>query len=104
MTYPCPVQVVRLGDDLVLAAIGGETCVDYSLRLKRELAGKTAVWVAGYSNDVMGYIPSRRVREEGGYEAIEAMRYSRTHPAPWAPTLEEKIIGKVHELDRGLSR
>jgi hypothetical protein len=32
-----------------------------------------------------------------------AMRYSRTHPAPWAPTLEEIIIGKVHELDRGLN-
>lgn len=103
-TYPCPVQVVRFGDDLVLAAIGGETCVDYSLRLKKELAGKAAVWVAGYSNDVMGYVPSRRVREEGGYEATEAMRYSRTHPAPWAPSLEEKIIGKVHELDRTLGR
>src|SRR5262249_9128650 len=84
--------------------IGGETCVDYSRGLKKELAGRAAVWVAGYSNDVMGYIPSRRVREEGGYEATEAMRSSRTHPAPWAPTLEEKIIGKVHELDRGLSR
>jgi hypothetical protein len=101
--YPCPVQVVRFDDDLLLVALGGETCVDYSLRLKKELAGKAAVWVAGYSNDVMGYIPSRRVREEGGYEATEAMRASRTHPAPWAPTLEEKIIGKVHELDRGLT-
>jgi hypothetical protein len=102
-TYPCPVQVIRFGDDIVLAAIGGETCVDYSLRLKKELAGKASVWVAGYSNDVMGYIPSRRVREEGGYEATEAMRFSRTHPAPWAPTLEEKIIGKVHELNKSLT-
>lgn len=102
--YPCPVQVLHFGQDLVLVAIGGETCVDYSLRVKKELAGKATVWVAGYSNDVMGYIPSRRVREEGGYEATEAMRYSRTHPAPWAPTLEERIIGKVHELDRSLSR
>ncbi|WP_435020796.1 neutral/alkaline non-lysosomal ceramidase N-terminal domain-containing protein [Tundrisphaera sp. TA3] len=103
-SYPCPVQVVRLGDDLVLAALGGETCVDYSLRLKRELAGGAAVWVAGYSNDVMGYVPSRRVREEGGYEATEAMRYSRIHPGPWSPTLEEKIIAKVHELDARLGR
>jgi hypothetical protein len=103
-SYPCPVQVVRFGADLVLAAIGGETCIDYALRLKKELAGQAAVWVAGYSNDVMGYIPSRRVREEGGYEAGGAMRFSSTHPGPWAPTLEEKIIGKVHELDRSLDR
>lgn len=38
-SYPCPVQFIRFGDDLVLAALGGETVIDYSLRLKRELAG-----------------------------------------------------------------
>jgi hypothetical protein len=103
-TYPCPVQVIHFGDDIVLVAIGGETCVDYSLRLKKELAGKAAVWIAGYSNDVMGYIPSKRVREEGGYEAETAMRFSSTHPGPWAPTLEEKIIGKVHELHARLAK
>jgi hypothetical protein len=101
-SYPCPVQVIRFGDDLVLVAIGGETLVDYSLRLKRELAGPAAVWIAGYSNDVMGYLPSKRVREEGGYEAEGAMKYSSTHPGPWATSLEERIIGKVHELDRAL--
>ncbi|MBI3880126.1 MAG: neutral/alkaline non-lysosomal ceramidase N-terminal domain-containing protein [Verrucomicrobia bacterium] len=105
-TYPCPVQVIHFGDDIVLVAIGGETCVDYSLRLKTELGAKSkaAIWIAGYSNDVMGYVPSKRVRLEGGYEAESAMRYSGTHPGPWAPTLEERIIGKVHELDRRLHR
>lgn len=101
-TYPCPVQVIHFGDDLLLVALGGETCVDYSLRLKKEFAGPAAVWIAGYSNDVMGYIPSRRVRLEGGYEAETAMRFSASHPGPWAPTLEEKIIGKAHELNTRL--
>ena len=101
--YPYPVQVAHFGGDLVIAALGGEVVVDYSLRLKKELAGKAAVWIAGYSNDVMGYIPSRRVREEGGYEGGEAMRFSATHPGPWSPELEEKIVGKVHELHRHLS-
>jgi hypothetical protein len=100
--YPYPVQVVHFGEDLVLTALGGEIVVDYSLRLKKELAGKAAVWIAGYSNDVMGYIPSKRVREEGGYEGADATRYT-THPAPWAPELEEKIVAKVHELHRQLS-
>ncbi len=101
-SYPCPVQVVHFGDEIVFVALGGETCVDYSLRLKMELFGSAAVWVAGYSNDLMAYIPSRRVRLEGGYEGETAMRYSSVHPGPWAPTLEEKIIGKAHELHRGL--
>lgn len=100
-SYPYPVQVAHFGGDLVLVALGGEVVVDYALRLKKELAGKGAVWIAGYSNDVMGYIPSRRVREEGGYEGETAMRYT-SHPGPWAPELEEVIVGDVHELDRQL--
>ena len=101
-SYPFPVQVVRIGDGLTLVGLGGETVVDYSLRLKRELGGK--VWVAGYCNDVMAYIPSKRVLLEGGYEAGGAMRYFRTtvHPAYWHESLEERIIAKVHELNRRL--
>lgn len=102
-SYPCPVQVVRIGDDFVLAALGGEVVVDYSLRLQRELTGPI-VWVAAYSNEVFAYIPSRRVLTEGGYEAGGAMDFSPTHPGPWAPSVEERIIAKVHELDGRLRR
>ena len=89
-----PVQVVRFGQDLTLVALGSEVVVDYSLRLKKELAGPAAVWVAGYSNDYTGYIPSLRVLKEGGYEA----------QAGWAESVEERIVGKVHELHRRLSK
>ena len=91
MTYPCPVQMVRFGRDLTLIAIGGETCVDYSLRLKRELAG-SAVWVAGYSNDVFTYLPSARVRKEGGYEAGGASVWE-TITGPFTETCEDRVIG-----------
>lgn len=106
--YACPVQVVKFGDGLTLVALPGETVVDYSLRLKRELAGGAAgpaIWVAGYSNDVFAYVPSRRVLEEGGYEAGGAMRYMSTvlQPGPFAPTVEERIVAKVHELHRRLT-
>jgi hypothetical protein len=88
-----PVQVIRLGDDMTLVTLGAEVVVDYSLRLKRELAGKAVVWVAGYSNDYGGYIPSLRVLKEGGYEAPD-----------YKPDIEERIVGKVHELYNRLSR
>jgi hypothetical protein len=89
--FAYPVQVIRFGDDLMLVALGNEVVVDYSLRLKSELAtgDGPAVWVAGYSNVYAGYIPSQRVLLEGGYEA---------RSRPWKPELEERIIGKVHEL------
>jgi neutral ceramidase len=101
---PCPVQVVRLGKELTLVAIGGEVVVDYSLRLKRELQGPAAVWVAGYSNDVFGYLGSRRVIQEGGYEGGGANTRILNHPGPFTLDAEEKIVGKVHELNRRLER
>ncbi len=101
--YPYPVQVVRFGDAVTMVALGGEVVVDYALRLKKELAGP-AVWVAGYSNDVMGYIPSVRVLKEGGYEGGGAMRFSTTHPGPWAESTEERIVKQVLELNRKLSK
>lgn len=101
-SYPAPVQVVKLGKEITLIALPGETVVDYSLRLKRELTtpGGPAIWVAGYSNDVFAYVPSRRVLEEGGYEGGGAMRYFTAimHPGPFAPDIEERLIGKVKEL------
>lgn len=97
-TYSYPIQVVRFGDDLTLVALGGETVVDYSRRLKREWED-TPLWVAGYSNDVFGYVPSLRVLQEGGYEAGGAMLYTPL-PGPFAPTVEERIVGAVHELLR----
>jgi hypothetical protein len=66
------------------------------LRLKKEL-GAEKLWVAAYCNDVFAYIPSLRVLEEGGYEGGGAMVYYG-QPGPFAPAIEETIIGKVHDL------
>jgi Neutral/alkaline non-lysosomal ceramidase, N-terminal len=94
--YPYPVQVWRFGSGLTLIALGGEMVVDYSLRFKGEYGWDTT-WVAGYSNDVMGYIASHRILEEGGYEGGGAMvNYGR--PGPLGDTVEEVIAGKVGEL------
>lgn len=92
-----PVQAWRLGDGPLWAALGGEVVVDYALRLKRELADARPIWVAGYANDVMAYVPSERVLKEGGYEADSSMIYYG-QPGPWAAGLEDKIISKVREL------
>jgi hypothetical protein len=92
-TYPYPVQLWRLGDDLSWFFLGGEVTVDYALRIKRNL-GSSRTWVAGYCNDVMAYIPSLRVLKEGGYEGGGAMVYYG-QPAPWSERVEEQIIDAV---------
>ena len=100
--YDYPVQTVRFGERLVLIALAGEVVVDYSLRLKRELSGRGAVWVSGYNNDVFAYIPSRRLLEEGGYEPRRSMNYYTTviQPGPFAVSIEDRIVEKVHALLR----
>lgn len=90
-TYPYPIGGWHLGDEVQLVFLGGEVVVDYALRLKSELTG-VRTWVAGYANDVMAYIPSRRVLREGGYEGGGAMVYYGL-PTVWSPEVEEAIIG-----------
>ncbi len=91
-TYPYPVQVWKLGD-LTWIFLGGEVVVDYSLRIKRN-RGSSYTWVSAYCNDVMAYIPSKRVLDEGGYEGGGAMLYYGL-PASWSPDVEEAIIAAV---------
>jgi len=94
--YPYPLEIWQFGQDLTLIALASEVVVDYDLRLKKEL-GAEKLWVAAYCNDVFAYIPSLRVLEEGGYEGGGAMVYYG-QPGPFAPAIEETIIGKVHDL------
>jgi hypothetical protein len=96
-----PVQVWRLGDSLVLAALGGEVVVDYALRIARENP-TLHTWVAGYSNDVFGYVPSLRVLREGGYEGGDAMIYYG-RPAPFTDAVEELLIAEVQRQIRQIT-
>jgi neutral ceramidase len=95
-TYPYPIQVWKLGDQIQWVTLGGEVVVDFAVRLKRELTG-TKTFVAGYANDVMAYIPSLRVLKEGGYEGGGAMLFYGL-PTIWGPEVEETIVRGVHEL------
>jgi hypothetical protein len=98
-TYPYPVATWKIGDTVQWVILGGEVVIDYAIRTKLELGGRST-WVAGYSNDVMAYIPSRRVLTEGGYEGGGSMVYYGL-PAHWAPELEEIIMRTIHaQVDR----
>jgi Neutral/alkaline non-lysosomal ceramidase, N-terminal len=95
-TYPYPVEAWQLGNGPTLVTLGGEVVVDYALRIKKEL-GPENTWVAGYSNDVMAYIPSLRVLKEGGYEGGGSMVYYGL-PTVWSPRVEEMIVKAVHDV------
>ncbi|MCC2669318.1 MAG: Neutral/alkaline non-lysosomal ceramidase [Armatimonadetes bacterium] len=89
------VSVWRLGQDQLWIGLGGEAVVDYSLRFKRDFGPRT--WVAGYAHDMVGYVPSRRVWKEGGYEAEFIYEYGWL-AYRWTEDTEDRIVAAVQRL------
>jgi len=88
-----PIQTWKFGNSLATVFLSGEVVVDYAVRIKKEFDA-SRLWMNAYVNDDPGYIPSERVLKEGGYEGGGAMVYYGL-PAPFAPGLEEKIVGTI---------
>ena len=70
--------------------------VDYALRFKAEFGAGT--WVCGYADDMISYIPSRRVWEEGGYEGGSNLYEYGRAALRWAGDIEDRIADAVHDL------
>lgn len=81
---PYPLQAIGFGTDLTFVSLSGEVVADYSLVLKDELA--SPLWVAGYANNT-GYLPTKRILAEGGYEAWQSFEDGR-----YASSTPERIL------------
>jgi hypothetical protein len=93
-SYPYPLQVWQIGGQM-LVSMGGEVVVAYANSLKR-IYGPD-IFVMGYSNDVMSYIPSVTILEEGGYEGYVAQQVYGL-PNTWKPAIESMIIQEIIRL------
>ena len=93
---PYLVQVWTFGEQLGMVFLPGEVVVDYALAFKK-MFDRERLWVTAYANYVPCYIPSRRILEEGGYEAESSMWYY-DQPGRLAPETEELIVNTVRRL------
>jgi hypothetical protein len=89
--YPYPCQVWKLGDQAVMA-LGGELLVEYSIELKKVFGPD--IFVMGYSNDIMSYIPSETVLKEGGYEGTRSPVYTTA----WNMNIQSSILAEMARL------
>jgi len=95
-SYPYyPVQLWKLGRQS-LFSLGGEVVIDYAIKLKY-MYGMN-IFVMGYANDVMAYIPSLRVLHEGGYEGSRSQLYYPGMSANWDPSIESRILSSMEKL------
>ncbi|HEY8659058.1 MAG TPA: neutral/alkaline non-lysosomal ceramidase N-terminal domain-containing protein [Hanamia sp.] len=93
-SYPYPVEVWKIGDQPIII-LGGEVVVGYAIELKR-IFGQN-VFVLGYSNDVMSYIPTAKILQEGGYEGVGSqMVYGL--PNTWKSNIETVILQKILQV------
>ena len=91
-TFPYEIQVFRLGD-LSLVGLMGEPFVEAQLEIKRA-SPAPHTFVAHFCNGYVGYLPTRRAFEGGGYE-------TRTGAgSKLAPDALEQITARAGELLR----
>jgi neutral ceramidase len=65
--YNAPFAMWQFDNDLTLVGLSGETLVDFVPMVEKAL-GPLRLWIAGYCNDMFGYLAPARVLAEGGYE------------------------------------
>ena len=95
-----PIWLAVIIGILVSAAANLILYVVYVRFLEKSL-GPNQLWIAGYCNDVFGYLPSARVLTEGGYETRGL--YSGA-AGIFDPKAEEVVVEKVRELARKAGR
>jgi hypothetical protein len=93
---PYPIQTWTFGDDLAMVFLASEVVADFTLRLRR-LYDPARLWVGAYANAFPGYIPSRRIWQEGGYEGGDATVYFGM-PTRYAEHVEDLVVETVQRL------
>jgi putative membrane-bound dehydrogenase-like protein len=83
------VHTWAFGGALAMVFLSGEVVVDYALWGKSTF-DRERLWITAYANDVPCYIPSRRILQEGGYEAESSLWYYN-RPARLDPKVEGLI-------------
>lgn len=91
-SYPWyPVQSWQLGEQ-TMVVLGGEVVVDYAFALRDTLGND--LMIMAYANDVMTYIPSERILQEGAYEGKTSM-WVYGHHGTWTPGIEKHVVQEV---------
>lgn len=66
---PIELQAIQI-DDTVFVAVPAEVFVEIGMRIKS--ASPLRTFIAGVTNGYIGYLPSRKAYETGGYEVVSA--------------------------------
>ena len=94
-----PVQALRIGE-IGITAWPCEPFCELGLEVKERSSAPFPI-ALGYSNDLIGYVPTRREFDYGGYEPTVSHRHYGK-PAPYAHEAGELLVDEVLALTRML--
>ena len=94
----CPheIQVLELNPQFRMVFLGGEVLSEIGLHVKELFSPATTITV-GYSNGLIGYIPSKNAYPHGGYEVNGSHHYFML-PAPYTDKAEDHLINETQRI------
>ncbi len=92
---PLRLTLLRLSPALRLIFANAELMIEHGLEFKRRSDGRDLL--VGCSNGILGYLPTARQLEEGGYEPAESWLYYGA-PAPFTSDAEQVFRSAVERL------
>ncbi len=84
-----PVHAVRIGDGVIVTG-PGETFTEYGIAVKERSPGAPTLY-AGYTNEIIGYLPTANEYQYGGYEAGYGYK-SVGLPSLFDPSVERTLV------------
>jgi hypothetical protein len=84
-----PVHAVRIGDGVIVTG-PGETFTEYGIAVKERSPGAPTLY-AGYTNEILGYLPTANEYRYGGYEAGYGYK-SVGLPSLFDPSVERIVV------------
>ncbi|MGM0540664.1 MAG: GSCFA domain-containing protein, partial [Thermodesulfobacteriota bacterium] len=88
------VQFMGIGEKFALISLPGEPVAELARNILDLHGWPEAFFFLGYTNGLVGYLPTDKILEEGGYEA-EMSHLAYLLPAPLASKTESNIISSV---------
>lgn len=102
LAEPWRIGLLQLTPDLLIAWFAGEPVAEWQTHLQQWL-GNDRLIAWGYCQDVCGYIPTDELLPEGGYEVVEANRFTTAGPGIFAHGLnaaaQEEFLGLARQIN-----
>lgn len=86
---PFEISILKIGD-IKIIGLNGEIVAEYAIKIKEKIENAIIV---GYSGVDIGYIPTKKIIEEGGYEGEVFLLYG--YPAPFSKEIEDIILNFI---------